>query len=102
MLGVWVLAGLEARDWEFNVAVLGFFGVSFFVFCFSFVLVSLLFTYCILRGAFVLFYAFVYYLSKKKKKSILVHCSGSWEFILVEVGKLLDISSPLKRKMSVQ
>jgi len=81
MLGVWVLAGLEARDWEFNVAVLGFFGVSFFVFCFSFVLVSLLFTYCILRGAFVLFYAFVYYLTKKKKKTV-------YWFIVVDHGSL--------------
>jgi hypothetical protein len=32
MLGVWVLAGLEARDWGFNVAFLGFVRVSFFFF----------------------------------------------------------------------
>jgi hypothetical protein len=55
MLGVWVLAGLEARDWGFNIAFLGFFWASFFIFCFSFVFVSFLFTPCILRGAFTLF-----------------------------------------------
>jgi hypothetical protein len=30
MLGVWDLAGLEARDWGFSVIFLGFFRVSFF------------------------------------------------------------------------
>jgi hypothetical protein len=39
MLGVWDLAGLEARDWGFSVIFLGFFRVSFFalffLFCFG-------------------------------------------------------------------
>jgi len=37
MLGVWDLAGLEARDWGFSVIFLGFFRVSLlsFFFCFG-------------------------------------------------------------------
>jgi hypothetical protein len=69
MLGVWVPVGLEARSWGFDVTFLmsfGFFGCSsffsffLFFFCFlfsssSFVLVSFLYTSCMLRGAFTLF-----------------------------------------------
>jgi hypothetical protein len=65
MLGVWVPVGLEARSWGFDVTFLlsfGFFGCSsssllffFFFFFLSFVLVSFLYTPCMLRGAFTLF-----------------------------------------------
>jgi hypothetical protein len=59
MLGVGVPVGLEARSWGFDVTFLlsfGFFGCSFFFFFFfSFVLVSFLYTPCMLGGAFTLF-----------------------------------------------
>jgi hypothetical protein len=58
MLGVWVPAGLEARSLGFDVDFLlsfGFFGCSSFVFCFSFVLVSFLYTSYMLKGANTLF-----------------------------------------------
>jgi hypothetical protein len=59
MLGVWVLAGLGARSWGFDVEflLLGFSGVVFFLFFsffffFFFLVVSFLYTSCMLRGAF--------------------------------------------------
>jgi hypothetical protein len=58
MLGVWVPVGLEARSWGFDVTFLlflGFSGALLLLFCFSFVLVSFLYTSCMLRGAFTLF-----------------------------------------------
>jgi hypothetical protein len=58
MLGEWVLAGLGARSWGFDVEflLLGFSGVLFFFFFFSFfVVVSFLYTLCMLRGVFFAF-----------------------------------------------
>jgi hypothetical protein len=66
MLGVWVPVGLEARSLGFDVTFLlsfGVFGCSSF-FCFSFVLVSFLYTPCMLRGLYAFLMHFVY-LSKK-------------------------------------
>jgi hypothetical protein len=67
MLGVWDLAGLEARDWGFSVVFLVF--VRGFFFCSLFFLLFWC-PFCILRvcfGAPLRFLCyFIIYLSKKK------------------------------------
>jgi cellulose synthase/poly-beta-1,6-N-acetylglucosamine synthase-like glycosyltransferase len=77
MLGEWVLAGLGARSWGFDIVflLLGFSGVLLllllllFFFFFFFYVVSFLYTSCMLRGAFYAFLMLLCLLPIKKKKS---------------------------------